>query len=92
MSVNFIDSFQENYEQINKLWNEWDLHTLREYRDMLFEKEWELVCTRVISSVKERAVISLQISDIHNLIALVARRINELMCEERYFDNLENNE
>jgi hypothetical protein len=49
---------------------------------MLFQEEGCLTVQRIESSVKEKILINLQLSDIHNLMALSTRRIHELREDE----------
>jgi len=82
MSLNFRDSFDENYQMVDNLYKDKDLWALQEYREMLFAEEGCLTVQRIESSVKEKILINLQISDIHNLMALSTRRIHELREDE----------
>ena len=91
LSLSFSDSFQEGYQEINKMYWEWDLEWLRLKREFLFNEESRLVTERSVAHnwmnpIKEKTLINLQLSDVHNLVALVSRRINELMEEEKFYN------
>lgn len=89
MSLSFSDDFQNSYNDINWMYEKWDVQWLREKRQELFNEETTLICSRAATetaSYKERALINLNLSDVHNLVALVSRRINELMDEEKFYN------